>query len=173
MLRKIFGSVMYTIFGKYLPSSTSFLVGKTCKRIRAFWARIILKKCGKNINVERNATFSRRVEIGDYSGLGKNCFISGKTIIGKYVMMGPNCHIYTRNHKFASLDTPMCQQGFTEEKVVVIGDDVWIGDRVSIMPGVKIGNGVVIAAGSVVTKDIPDYAVVGGVPAKVIKFRKK
>lgn len=54
---------------------------------------------------------------------------------------------------------------------VVIGDDVWIGTRVIILPGVKIGNGVIIAAGAVVTKDIPDYAVAGGVPAKVIKYR--
>lgn len=55
---------------------------------------------------------------------------------------------------------------------VVIGNDVWIGMRVIIMPGVTIGNGVVIGAGAVVTKDVPDYAVVGGVPARIIKFRK-
>ncbi len=54
---------------------------------------------------------------------------------------------------------------------VVIGDDVWIGTRVIILPGVKIGNGVIFADGAVVTKDIPDYAVAGGVPAKVIKYR--
>lgn len=54
---------------------------------------------------------------------------------------------------------------------VVIGNDVWIGMRVIIMPGVKIGNGVVIGAGAVVTKDVPDFAIVGGVPAKIIRYR--
>lgn len=65
----------------------------------------------------------------------------------------------------------MGSQGSRVAKVV-IGNDVWIGMRSIIMPGVKIGNGVVIGAGAVVTKDIPDYAVVGGVPAKIIRFRK-
>lgn len=59
------------------------------------------------------------------------------------------------------------------EKAVVIGDYCWIGARSSIMPGVTIGKGVVVAACSVVTKDVPDYAVVGGNPAKILKFRDK
>lgn len=54
---------------------------------------------------------------------------------------------------------------------VTIGNDVWIGAGTIILPNIKIGNGVIIAAGAVVTKDIPDYAMVGGVPAKVIKYR--
>ena len=54
---------------------------------------------------------------------------------------------------------------------VIIGNDVWIGANVVILPGVTIGNGVIIAAGAVVSKDVPDYAIVGGVPAKVIKYR--
>jgi maltose O-acetyltransferase len=66
----------------------------------------------------------------------------------------------------------MCKQGFEEAKPVYIGDDVWIGGRVTILPGVHIGNGSVVGTGAVVTKDVPDYAVVGGVPAKVLKYRK-
>ena len=66
---------------------------------------------------------------------------------------------------------PMMEQGSTEPAPVVIGDDVWIGRRAIIMPGVRIGNGCVIGAGAVVTKDVPPYCVVGGVPAKIIKKR--
>ena len=58
-------------------------------------------------------------------------------------------------------------------KKVTIGNDVWIGTRVIILPGVTVGNGVIIGAGAVVTKDVPDMAIVGGVPAKIIKYRGK
>lgn len=54
---------------------------------------------------------------------------------------------------------------------MTIGNDVWIGTNAVIMPGITVGNGVIIGAGAVVTKDVPDYAVVGGIPAKIIKFR--
>jgi len=60
---------------------------------------------------------------------------------------------------------------YNESKEVIIGNDVWIGTSSIILDGVKIGNGAVIAAGSVVTKDVPDYAIVGGVPARIIKYR--
>lgn len=86
-------------------------------------------------------------------------------------MMGPDVVILTHTHNIERTDIPMGAQGSRVAKVV-IGNDVWIGMRSIIMPGVNIGNGVVIGAGAVVTKDIPDYAVVGGVPAKIIRFRK-
>ena len=66
----------------------------------------------------------------------------------------------------------MMEQGFEEERPVVIGNDVWIGDRVIILPGVHVGDGSILAAGAVVTKDVPPYAIVGGVPAKLIRMRK-
>ena len=66
----------------------------------------------------------------------------------------------------------MMEQGFEEERPVIIGDDVWIGDRVMILPGVEIGRGAVLAAGAVVTRDVPPYAVAAGVPARVIRDRR-
>jgi len=86
-------------------------------------------------------------------------------------MMGPDVMIYTQNHRFDRIDIPMIEQGNTEPKPVVIEDDVWIAARSIILPGVTIGKGAVIAAGAVVTKDVPPYTVVGGVPARKIKLR--
>ena len=86
-------------------------------------------------------------------------------------MMGPDVVILTHTHNIDRTDIPMGDQGSLVAKVT-IGNDVWIGMRSIIMPGVKIGNGAVIGAGAIVTKDVPDYAIVGGVPAKVIKYRK-
>jgi maltose O-acetyltransferase len=92
--------------------------------------------------------------------------------IGDDVMMGPDVVILSSSHDHDRTDIPMRFQGGAPNKLTVIGNDVWIGTRVIIVHGVKIGNGVIIGAGAVVTKDVPDYAVVGGVPAKIIKFRK-
>ena len=96
----------------------------------------------------------------------------GGVKIGKYVMMGPEVHIYTQNHDFQKTDIPMSQQGFAEEKPVVIEDDVWIGSRVTILPGVRICSGSIIGASAVVTKDVLPYCVVAGNPAKIVKTRK-
>lgn len=87
-------------------------------------------------------------------------------------MMGPDVMIFTSNHETSRTDTPMRLQGTAKIKPVTIGDDVWIGARVIILPGVTIGQGAILAANAVVTKDVPEYAVVGGNPAKLIKFRK-
>ena len=111
------------------------------------------------------------ISIGNGSGLGVNCLVHGPLEIGDKVMMGPDVVILTHTHNIDRTDIPMGDQGSRIEKVT-IGNDVWIGMRSIIMPGVKIGNGAVIGAGAVVTKDVPDYAIVGGVPARIIKFRK-
>ena len=108
---------------------------------------------------------------GNGSGLGVNCSVHGPLEIGNKVMMGPDVVILTHTHNIDRTDIPMGDQGSRVAKVT-IGNDVWIGMRSIIMPGVKIGNGAVIGAGAVVTKDVPDYAIVGGVPAKIIKYRK-
>jgi len=140
-------------------------------RIRRFLVRNFVNKAGKKIRIKRNADVGMYIEIGDHSELGTNCIIQSNTFIGNNVIMGPDVKIYTKNHKFDRLDLPIQDQGHTNEKTV-IGNDVWLGANVIVLPGVTIGNHVVVAAGAVVTKDIPDYAIVGGIPAKVLKFRK-
>ncbi len=84
--------------------------------------------------------------------------------------MAPDVIILTRNHKFDSVDTPIQEQGGTT-KPVTICDDVWLGTRVIVLPGVTIGKGAIAAAGAVVAREVPEFAIVGGCPAKVIKYR--
>ena len=113
------------------------------------------------------------LKIGNNVGINHYCFIGvrGNITIGDNVIFGPRVNIFSENHNFDRLDISIKNQGVTKEDTI-IGNDVWIGASVSIMPGVKVGNGCVIAAGSVVTKDIADFSVVAGVPAKIIKNRK-
>lgn len=141
-------------------------------KIRKFLVSSFVNKAGKNIRVKRNADISMFIEIGDFSEVGTNCIIQSNTFIGNNVIMGPCVKIYTTNHIYESLDIPVQYQGLTREKVV-IGNDVWLGANVVILPSVTIGNHVVVAAGAIVTKDIPDFAIVAGVPAKVIKYRNQ
>jgi len=167
--RKI-GALLYHVYAKHLPSSYSGIkLGQ--KKLRAFCGKLMLEHCGKQVNIEKKALFSHKVSLGDYSGIGVNAKIYGRCIIGDYVMMGEDCTIITRNHQFSRTDMPMMEQGFSEERPVVIGNDVWIGDRVMILPGIQIGNGAIVGAGSVVTHSIPDYAIAAGNPARIIKYR--
>lgn len=169
--RKIGGAIYYLI-AKHLPRSYSgFRIGQT--QLRRFCGKLMLAHCGVKVNIEHNAMFSSRVSLGDYSGIGVNAKIYGTCTIGNYVMMGEDCTIISRNHRFERLDIPMMHQGFEEERPVHIGNDVWIGDKVTILPGVNIGNGSIIAAGSVVTHNVPDYGIVAGVPARLLRFRNE
>lgn len=169
-IKLLIGRILY-LFASHLPVSFFWLnIGQ--KQIRAFCGKLILAQCGKGVNIEKGAEFPSSVELGDYSGIGVRAQINGRTKIGKHVMMGPDVCIFTRNHKFNRTDIPMDQQGVAEERPVTIEDDVWIGAKAIILPGIRIGTGAVIAAGAVVTKDVPDYAMVGGNPARILKMRK-
>ncbi len=127
----------------------------------------------------------KSVSIGDYSRVGLNTAISHASI-GRYTAIGKGCLINVGRHptnyitahsifykKNAWPFHPEWSQhiDFDEFPPVSIGSDVWIGVNCIIMGGVTIGNGAIIAAGSIVTKDVPPYAIVGGTPAKVIKYR--
>lgn len=171
MIKVIIGKILYKTIGCVLPESASRFGKNLGKSFRRMCGKLMFDSIGENVNIDKNSCFSVRISIGDNSGIGKNCYIGGKTIIGKNVMMAPNVKIYSINHKTDRTDIPMCQQGFQEERPVVIGDDVWICDSVIICPGTQIGNGVILGAGAVVRGIIPDNAVVVGNPGQVIKYR--
>ena len=158
----------YNCISKKLPDRKSI---KPLKAFRNFVVQNFIESLGENVNIGKRAELGYDLTIGDNSGIGRDSIIASHVRIGNGVMMGPQCIIYTRNHKFSDINVPMFKQGFSEVKPVEISDDVWIGARVTILPGVKIGKGAVIGAGSVVTKDVPEYAVIGGNPTRVIKYR--
>ena len=110
--------------------------------------------------------------IEDNVGVSQNCLIAvrGNIRIGFNTILGPGVSIFSENHKFDRLDIPIVSQGEIREDVN-IGSDVWIGSGSIILSGVHIGDHSIIAAGSVVNRNVPDYTIVGGCPAKVIKTR--
>jgi len=95
----------------------------------------------------------------------------GKVVIGANCLISQQVSIIAANHAI-SKSSLIRDQAWVTKGDIVIGDDVWVGCGVQIMSGVNIGDGAVIGAGSLVNKDIPPYAIVGGVPAKVIKYRE-
>lgn len=171
MVKKKLCRLLYEVVAKYLPRSSSKI--KIGRKIRGYCVRGMLSKVGEDVNVERMADIaSNKLKIGNHSGIGVRAYLQGDITIGDYVMMAPDVSIFTTNHNTERTDIPMCQQGNAAEKPVVIGNDVWIGTRATIMGGVTVGDHSIIAAGAVVTKNVPEYAIVGGVPAKVIKYRQ-
>ena len=163
---------LYYGFARNLPYQP--LPGyKFGNRLRSWICSRLFKSAGKNIVIKHGAYFGdgRNVIMGNFSQLGINCKIQNDLVMGDYVIMGPDVVIYSSMHAYDKTDTPIMLQGVTKSNPVIIGNDVWIGIRCVIMPGVKIGDHVIIGSGAVVTKNIPDYAVAGGVPAKIIHFR--
>lgn len=112
------------------------------------------------------------VEIGSHCQINEHSRLVN-VIIGDYVMIAPEVIFLFQMHKTDRLDIPMMEQGAIGFRKTIVHDDVWIGHRAIIMPGLEIGKGSIIGAGAVVTKSVPEYAVVVGVPAKVIRRRNE
>lgn len=126
---------------------------------RNFIAHSILGSCTyTGVN-----TVIKHAEIGKYCSISWNVSITGNT--HDYKTLSPHPLSHFSSFGFVEENTPLTY------KTVKIGNDVWIGMNACILPGVQIGNGAIIGAGSVVTKDVPDYAIVAGNPARVIKYR--
>ncbi len=131
---------------------------------------------GKRVWIHPTASFrnGHNIVIGDYSHVNRDCCLwagpNSRIILGRYVLMGPGVRIHATNHTFADIDRPMMLQPLREADVV-IEDDVWLGANVVVTAGVRIGRGAIVAAGAVVTKDVPPYTIVGGIPARPLKSR--
>lgn len=133
---------------------------------------------GNNVLLGRFTLVKTRagnIIIGDHSHIGPNNHLgtAGELRIGKYCLIGSNCQIGGLQHGHEDTEIPMVKQPLISRGGVQIEDDVWLGTNVMIMDGVTVGQGAIIGAGSVVTKNIPPFAVAVGTPAKVIKTREK
>lgn len=156
---------LYGIF-KYLPSPIGDF-------FRYWSSKPFLKKAGK-VRFYEGVTlwYPYNIEIGDNVTLNEWCHLSGfgSIIIKDNVRIGHRCSIVTSAHNYSQKDIPIWKQGLSA-RAVVINEDVWIGCNVTILPGVTIGRGAIIAAGAIVTRNVPEFSIVGGVPAKIIKYR--
>jgi len=137
--------------------------------IRNFCYRLSGLRLGNKATIHMGAKFfqPKNISIGEGSIIGQGVFLDGRAPlrIGKHCDFATDVMIYNSEH---DLSDPSFN---ATEEPVTIGDYVFVGPRVIILPGVKVGDGAIIAAGAVVTKDVPEKTIVGGVPAKVIAVR--
>ncbi len=163
------------LIGDYLWLPIKWCPGLLGMALRNVFYRVGGAKLGKRVTILEGVEIINLagLEIGDNSGVGYECFIeaTGPVKIGDWVRMGPRVAMFTTNHNFSKKDLLVKQQGYSVGRLD-IGDDVWLGANVTILQNVRIGTGAVIGAGSVVVKDIPDYAIAVGNPARVIGQRE-
>ena len=133
---------------------------------------------GRNASIRPSSYYGNELgeglTIGDGSSIGPGSFIgaAGFVQIGRNVMTGPRIIVLPENHLFERVDIPMKQQG-TKRVGILIEDDCWIGADVAILDGVTVGKGSIVATGAVVTRAVPEYSVVGGIPARVLRRRRR
>ncbi len=167
---KIFINNFVSEFSRYID----FHVGM----IPCFWLRNLIYHYVFRVRTEKNVVLHYGAEIRSHAllSIGEGTIIGGKALldarngitIGKNVNFSKNVTIYTEQHDHRD---PYFRCETQQKRPVIIGDRVWVGPNVLILHSVTIGEGAVVAGGAVVTKDVPPYAIVAGVPAKVIGER--
>lgn len=167
--------IIYYGLAKHLPKSTMPVFGKLSSGLRRWCCKHMFSSCGKKLNVEKGAYLGngKDIKVGVYVGFGKNFVMHNRTlVVDDYLMMGEDVMFLGGGHGYDRLDVPMGEQRSKEKTPLYIAGDVWIGARAIVLPGCKhIGHGAIIGSGAVVTKDVPDYAIMGGNPARVLKYR--
>ena len=164
----LYHAVFLTVFGlvKYVPVPIGNVLRSLVLKIFFLpWKRV---RIGEGVSI----TYPYRIQIGQLVTLNEGVFLSGYggLMIGDNVLVGHRASILTSSHEFASIEHDIRSQGLLKQSTF-IGSDVWIGSNAIVLGGVDIGNGAIIAAGAVVTHDVPEFTVVAGVPAKVIRVR--
>lgn len=143
------------------------------KKLKRHWytylAKRHIKSFGVDLRVNNRCYFDGNVKVGDHCNFNGMRTGGGNIVIGNYFHSGIECMILNQNHNYEGEKIPYDETHVY--KTVTIGDCVWFGNRAMVVGNITIGEGAIIAAGAVVTKDVPPLAIVGGNPAKVIKYR--
>ena len=169
--------ILYYSLAYHLPKSTIPIFGKCGVCFRSWLCSKLFKGTCIDLKVENKASFGNgnRITCGDDVMIGMNFRTHNRTItFGNHILMGEDVLFLGSGHKHDSIDIPMALQGKLPISPLVVSDDVWIGSRVIVLPGCsRIGHGAIIGAGAVVTKDVPAWAIVGGNPAVVLRYRNQ
>lgn len=162
--------ILWLIY-KHLISHLPYSPGN---RLREKILKRILGRMGEGSHVSTQVSIisPENVFLDERVGVANRVILDGRggISIGKDSIIGFESIILSCTHKSSSRDIPIRDQGMYQKKIS-IGEDVWIGARALIMPGVKIGQGAIIGANAVVSRDVEPYAIMGGVPARLIKYR--
>jgi acetyltransferase-like isoleucine patch superfamily enzyme len=166
----LFHGVFFLIYGlvKYFPSPLG-------DYLRYILFKPVCRRLGK-VRIYEGVTiwYPYRVSIGNNVTINEWGYLSGygEIEIEDDVRIGHRVSILTSDHQFSDLKIPIYKQGLTQGKVTIL-KGAWLGCNVMILPGVTIGRGAIVGAGAVVTRNVEDFAIVAGVPAKPIGSRKK
>lgn len=145
------------------------------RTIFLFSVRYPWVRCGHDVHCQVSARFwspHKDIRIGDHVGIGHGCIFLCDTEIGSKVLIAANvAFLNSDDHRIDVIGKTIWDSGRGDKHRVVIEDDVWIGHGSIILAPCRVGRGAVVGAGSVVTKPVQPYAIVGGVPARVLKMR--
>ena len=165
-------SLYYTMFWRMFDKTPAAMVQSLAIPLRRILAQRVFKRCGEGVIFHHNVLFSKgsNITIGEYSLLNRYVVLDDRADldIGSFVMVSAGVTIETHTHPFADFSLPIAYAG-RDGRPVSVGDNTVLGYNTVVMAGVQIGYRCIVGANSVVTKDVPDYTVVGGVPAKPIK----
>jgi acetyltransferase-like isoleucine patch superfamily enzyme len=155
-----------------------YLLGRVLARLKMLMLRPLFAKHGSDFFFDPNGLYSyKNISVGNNVNLGVRPILMADLSsiqIGNHVMFGPEVVLIGGGHNSTVVGRFMAtvhEKTGNEDLGVVIEDDVWIGARAMILRGVRVGRGAIVAAGAVVTKSVPPYAIVGGNPAQIIRFR--
>lgn len=173
---------MYLILKKFqlIPFLIAHIIifyQRADRRLKMLLLRAAFKKHGKNFIFDPNGSYSYgTIEVGDDVFIGEGAVLRAQKgiVVGNKVMLGPNVIIRGGDHNTSVIGQFMFDvknKRPEDDQFICIEDDVWIGAGAIILKGVRLGRGCIIAAGAVVTKNVPPYTVVAGVPAKVLHAR--